>query len=120
MLGFVIRRLINLIPTLFFISLLSYFVIDLAPGDFFTQFRLNPRVDQELLNRQAEALGLDKPPWQRYFIWLNGIFTRGDFGFSFEHQRPVWDLFLERLPNTLLITFPVFILSWLIAIPVGV
>ncbi len=120
MLGFVTRRLLNIIPTLLVISMVSYFVITLAPGDFLTRLKFNPRVDQETLLAQAEKLGLDKPAWQRYFLWLGNIVTKGDFGYSFEHHRPVWDLFLERLPNTLLITIPVFIVSWLIAIPIGV
>lgn len=120
MIGFILRRVANMVPTLFFISLFSYFIIDLAPGDFYTRLRLNERIDQQRLNEQAARLGLDKPAWQRYFIWVGGILTQGDFGYSFEHNRPVWDLFAERLPATLMITLPVFIFTWLLAIPIGV
>lgn len=120
MFGFTIRRLVNMIPTVFFISLLSYFVIDLAPGNFLTQFELDPTVDKEMLQQQAKEFGLDKPWWQRYFVWAGNVVTQGDFGFSFGFKQPVLKIFLERLPNTLLITLPVFILSWLIAIPIGV
>jgi len=102
------------------ISALSYFVIQLAPGDFLTRLKLNPRIDQETLLKQAKTLGLDKPAWQRYLIWLQGIVLRGDFGYSFEHHRKVWDLFIERLPATALITLPVFVFAWLISLPIGI
>ncbi len=120
MFGFTIRRLINLIPTVFFISILSYFVIDLAPGNFLTKYEFDPTVDKEMLEIQAKEFGLDKPWYERYFIWAGNVVTQADFGFSFAWKQPVLNIFLERLPNTLLITLPVFILSWLLAIPIGI
>jgi peptide/nickel transport system permease protein len=120
MTGFILRRIANMIPTLLLISFLSFMIIQLAPGDFFTRLALNPRVDQEELNRQREAYGLDKPAIERYFIWLKEIACCMNWGYSFEFSQPVWDLFTDRLPATMLITIPVFFFTWLVAIPLGV
>jgi peptide/nickel transport system permease protein len=120
MLSYVVRRLLYMIPTLIVISFVSFAVIQVAPGDFLTQYRLNERIDQKTLQQYAESLGLDKPWFVRYYLWLKGIVLHGDFGYSFENQRPVLDLIWERLPATLLVTIPTFLFIWLIALPLGI
>lgn len=120
MISYIVRRTLYMIPTMIIISLVCYFVIQLMPGDFLTRLRFNPRIDQETLNRYAQNLGLDKPAYIRYFIWVKNIITRGDFGYSFEYHRPVTALFLERLPITLLVSIPTFMFVWLVSLPLGI
>ncbi len=120
MISYIVRRTLYTIPTMIIISMVCYFVIQLIPGDFLTQLRFNPRIDQETLHRYAQNLGLDKPPHIRYFIWMKNIITEGDFGYSFEYHRPVMALFLERIPITLLVSIPTFMFVWLVSLPLGI
>ncbi|MBI1743969.1 ABC transporter permease [Candidatus Acetothermia bacterium] len=120
MLGYVMRRLLYMIPTLLVISFVSFAIIQLAPGNYLTQFQGNDRVDQETLQEYAKSLGLDQPFFARYFLWLQNIILHRDFGYSFELHQPVTKLFLDRLPMTLLVTIPFFIITWLVAIPLGI
>jgi peptide/nickel transport system permease protein len=118
--SYIIRRILYMIPTMIIISMVCYTVIQLMPGDFLTRLRFNPRIDQETLQTYAKNLGLDKPAYLRYFIWVKNIITKGDFGYSFEYHRPVTSLFLERIPITLLVSIPTFIFIWLVSLPLGI
>jgi peptide/nickel transport system permease protein len=120
MISYIIRRILYMIPTMIIISMVCYFIIQLIPGDFLTQLRFNPRIDQETLHRYAQNLGLNKPAYIRYFIWMKNIITEGDFGYSFEYHRPVTALFLERLPITILVSIPTFMFVWLVSLPLGI
>jgi peptide/nickel transport system permease protein len=120
MLNYVIRRLFIMIPTLLAISFISFFIVQLAPGDFLTQCKFSDKADLERCNKEAERLGLDQPWYTRYVLWLTGILTQGNFGYSFESKRPVFDMILERLPVTLLVTIPTFLFIWIVALPLGI
>jgi len=109
-----------MVPTLIIVSAVCYFVIQLAPGDYLTKLKFNPRITQETYNQIAKNFGLDKPAYLRYFIWLKNIILHGDFGYSFEYRRPVLELFWKRLPATLLITIPTFLFIWLLSLPIGI
>ena len=67
-----------------------------------------------------QRYGLDLPMYQQYIKWITGIIFRGDFGQSFTYNRSVGEILLERIPLTMLITFITLILTWLIAVPIGV
>ncbi|MBN2859849.1 MAG: ABC transporter permease [Sphaerochaetaceae bacterium] len=74
----------------------------------------------EIAQIQREIYGLDKPVIQRYFTWIARIIFRGDFGISVLNQRSVMDLIRSRLPTTLLITSLSIIVTWIVAIPIGI
>ncbi len=124
MLAYVIRRLGYALIMVVLVSFVSFLIIELPPGDFLTQklAELNARGDRSAALRIDEyraRYGLDKPLLERYWIWASN-FVKGDFGESFEYERPVKDLLGERITLTLIVAFTTLGLSWLIAIPVGV
>lgn len=118
MLKYVLRRVLQLIPLLIGISLLSFFIMHLAPGDPTALF-IDPNVRPEELARVRANWGLDQPVYWQYFIWLkNAIFL--DFGRSYTTGQPVITEIAQRLPYTLLLMIPAYTLTLLICIPVGV
>jgi peptide/nickel transport system permease protein len=117
---YTVKRLLQALLTLLLASALSFFIIQLAPGDYLDTLRLNPQISQETLQDLQARFGLDKPAWQQYWQWLSQVVTRGDFGISFAYQRPVADILWERIPPTLLLAFSSIVLTWAIAIPLGI
>ncbi|MBU0686975.1 MAG: ABC transporter permease [Candidatus Margulisbacteria bacterium] len=115
---FVIRRLLQLIPLLIGISLISFFVIHLAPGDP-TNLFVDPSVQPEELARIRANFGLDKPVIVQYFYWLKNV-LRGDFGTSYFTGKPVVLEIAERLPATLLLMVSSMLITLIITIPLGV
>jgi peptide/nickel transport system permease protein len=118
MLKYFVRRLLQLIPLLIGVSLISFFVMHLAPGDPTALFT-DPNIDPQELARIRANWGLDKPIIVQYFYWLGNV-LRGDFGTSYMTGRPVILELLERLPATLLLMISSYILTLLITIPLGV
>lgn len=120
MLPFILRRLVQFIPTLLLSSFLIFIVISLAPGDFLTAARLNPNISPELLAAQAHNLGLDKPVLVQYLLWMKNILLHGDFGLSFAYTQPVWNIMLPRIVNSLWLVLLITVLYYGMAIPLGV
>lgn len=125
MLMFIVRRLLWMIPSLLVISVLAFVLIRLPPGDFVTNYiatlaASNEVVDQNTAAELRARFGLDQPLVVQYWKWISGIVFRGDFGFSFEWQQPVSDLIWERMGLTLLLTFSTLLVTWAIALPIGV
>jgi peptide/nickel transport system permease protein len=116
---YLVRRLLIAIPTLLIMSAVIYAILALAPGDPLSQFALNPAVPAEVRERLRHAMGLDDPWYVRYFKWLTAM-LQGDFGWSFASHVPVIDLIKQRLPNTLAVLGIAYIVSILIAIPIGI
>ncbi len=117
---YVIRRLLQAVPLLIVISLLTFLIVEIAPGDA-TQMYVNPEqgADPEYLAQVRRSLGLDQPFYVRYVAWL-GRTVQGDLGFSFRTRRPVTQEVGERLPNTLLLGGTALFFSFIFAIPIGV
>ena len=139
---YIVRRLLQAVPTLLGVTIISFILILSAPGDPVTLITFNPDSSSaeatEILRRQ---LGLDKPPLVQYFYWLvgndwttidvdgdgegdiqgtrQGLF-RGDLGNSIQHKRPVFDLIMERVPATLQLSVAALILGYTVGIPIGV
>lgn len=113
----VIKRLYGLIPMLFFISLVSFVLMQMAPGDPL-QVYITPQMNPDDIERIRVSMGLDKPIFIQYFRWLINA-LQGNLGYSLISHRPVIQVIMERLPNTLLITVTALVLSILVAIPVG-
>ncbi len=124
MLAYVVRRLLIMIPTLIAISMISFAIIQLPPGDFLTTYVAQlsvsgETVDEAELNSLKNRFGLDRPMYEQYLLWAWN-FLHGDFGHSFEWNKPVATLVGERLPLTILISFCTIIFTWVIAIPIGI
>jgi peptide/nickel transport system permease protein len=117
MMPFLIRRLIGAIPLLIGVATLIFFVLALAPGDP-TAFYFNPNVPPEVTEQIRRNLGLDQPLHIRYVRWL-GAFLTGNFGFSFAQSRPVSEILMEALPNTLILTGSALVLVFLLGIVIG-
>ena len=125
MLFFIIRRLLFMIPTLFTASLLSFMIIQLPPGDFLTSYAAQLRaqgdtVDQAELEALRERYGLGQPIYVQYSKWMSGILLRNDWGQSMEWRKPVRDLLGDRLWLTVAISGAALLVSWFVAIPIGV
>lgn len=125
MIRFTIQRILHVIPTLIAISIISFFIIQLPPGDFLTTQIASLEAQGESLDpAQLEALrvryGIGEPFWVQYWKWISNIVLHGDFGLSFQYQRPVGGLISERLGLTVLLGLTTLVLTWAIALPAGV
>jgi peptide/nickel transport system permease protein len=116
---FFLSRLVHGLLLLFGASVLSFLFLELAPGDFLDEIRLNPQISSETMSGLRRQYGLDRPIHERYFRWLNSV-RKGDLGFSFAYNSPVIPLLWPRARNTLLLTGIATFVSWLIAVPLGV
>lgn len=119
MVAYIARRLLVAVPTLLLISFVIFAILALAPGDPLAQFAANPAVPPEVRENIRHSLGLDQPWPFRYVKWL-GAMAQGDWGFSFASRIPVWDLIKQRLPNTLAVLGVAYVLSILLALPIGI
>jgi len=124
MLRFIVRRVLLMIPTLFIISALVYFIIDLPPGDCVTAQidELLSRGDPDALRRADELramYGLNDPLWLRYLEWVEGIF-RWDFGLSCQDTVPVRELIGERLALTIVMEAATIVFIWVVSFVIGV
>lgn len=116
---YIIRRLLEAIPLVIIVTIIAFTIINLAPGDPVNMF-INPETANVTQVEQIRKdLGLDKSMPERYIIWMSKL-VRGDLGNSFKESRPVMDMILERLPNTLLLAIFATLFSFLIAIPAGI
>lgn len=116
--GYIIKRIFQTIPLLFLVSIISFFLIRLAPVDPLAELRLNPSITQETLDYEVQRLGLDKPVIVQYGLWLKS-FVKGDMGYCTTGERVV-DKLMERIPNTLLLTGFVIFFTWAVGIPLGI
>jgi peptide/nickel transport system permease protein len=116
---YILRRLGHGLLLLFGVSLLLFLLQQAAPGEFFTEMRLHPQISEATLQALRAQYGLDQPLPVRYARWANST-LRGDFGYSFAYDLPVSRILWPRVRNTLLLTLPALLVSWLIAVPLGV
>jgi peptide/nickel transport system permease protein len=119
-LAYIVKRTLQAILTLFLASALSFAIIQLAPGDYLDTLRQNPQISPERIEELRQQFGLDRPALEQYGRWLWQIFTRGNFGESFVYQRSVASLLWERVPATLLLAIASILITWGIAIPLGI
>ncbi|MFZ0581754.1 MAG: ABC transporter permease [Candidatus Acidiferrales bacterium] len=113
------RRLAHATFLLLGISIFSFALLQLAPGDFFTSLEMNPQISAHSVATLRTQYGLDKPLPVRYGSWLRAV-LRGDLGTSFAYNSPVAPLLALRARNTLLLTGTATLLAWLLAIPFGI
>ncbi|MBC7093263.1 ABC transporter permease [Candidatus Bipolaricaulota bacterium] len=121
MTAYIVRRVLQIIPTLFMISLIVYGLLALKPGDPIDELRFgNPGFTQADYERLIKLYGLDKPWYVRYWYWL-GRAVQGDFGPSRRYGMPAAEyIFRYRLPNTLILSGLSLLVAFMVAVPAGV
>ena len=115
---YIVRRLLHLIPVLLGISLAVFLLLKLTPGDPATAI-LGVQATPAEVARIRHSLGLDRPWWVQYGIWLSNV-VRGDLGISYQSRRPVTLLILQRLPATVELAFLSLLIAAVIGIPIGI
>ena len=126
MIGFIIRRIIILAPLLVLLSIITFIVIELPPGDYLTTYiiqlesRTQSTVSEAEIARLTQQYGLDRPVYVRYFIWMRNIVLHGDFGRSFGWDQPVVEVIGDRLVLTIMLSLCTLLFTWIIAVPVGI
>ena len=128
MLTYIIRRVLLWIPTLLLISIITFILIQLPPGSFFDAYLAammesgeaqDPAVAQQMVEQLERRYALDQPVYVQYFRWIGGV-LRGDFGISFEWNRPVRDVIGDRLTLTVILSLATLTFVWMVALPIGI
>jgi len=116
---YILRRLLQFIPLIIGMTLISFIIIQLAPGDYFSKLKMNPEISPQTIEQMRRSFGLDKPVIVQYFYWLKNILTF-NLGTSFSYHIPVSFLIKQKLKNTLALSIFSMFLTWIIAIPLGI
>ena len=124
MIRYTLQRIALMVPNLLAISLLTFIIIQLPPGDYLTTHVMElqaqgERVNKERIDFLREQFGMDRPFHEQYLTWLAGMF-RGNFGYSFEYDMPVTDVVGDRVFLTFLVSFSTILFTWALAFPIGV
>jgi len=124
MLGYLVRRVLIMIPTLIAISVIVFTIIQLPPGDYLSSYIAELQSQGESVSGDKiaflrEQYGFDKPMWQQYAIWAVGM-LHGDFGYSFEYNLPVSEVVGDRLWLTFMVSFSTILFTWAVSFPIGV
>jgi len=119
--AYLVRRLLALIPALFFASVIVFVTVRLIPGSVIDLMLSQNDISADKLSREQliAALGLDKPMWEQYARWMGGILLAGDFGRSLWGNTPVAELLLARLPVTFELGLMALVVALAVAIPIG-
>jgi peptide/nickel transport system permease protein len=118
MISYLARRLLQAAVLLLLVSMVSYAIMNLAPGGPLGVYLHNPLVTPDRIEALRHQLGLDRPWSARYLVWLGGI-LRGHWGYSYYTGRPVLDMIAERLPATFTLMLSAFVLALIISFPLG-
>lgn len=124
MLGYILRRLMTMIVTVFALSFVCFFIIQLPPGDYLTSYLAElaskgESIDPALVERLRAQYGLDKPFVTQYLLWVGNI-LQGDFGYSFNLSLPVLGIMGDRIGMSLLVELLAIVVLWGMAIPIGI
>ncbi|DAB10428.1 TPA: ABC transporter substrate-binding protein [Candidatus Gastranaerophilales bacterium HUM_15] len=115
---YITKRILQVIPLLIIVSIISFFIIRLSPVDPLAELRLNPSISQETLDKEVKRLNLDKPIYVQYISWAKS-FIKWDLGYTSTGEKVSVKL-KERIPNTLLLTVVVIFMTWAAGIPLGI
>jgi peptide/nickel transport system permease protein len=125
MLRYILRRLLYMVPTLFGMSLISFMIIQLPPGNYLTSLLATmtdsgQTIDPAQIERLKSIYGLGDPFYVQYWKWIWGILSRGDFGYSFEWNQPVAGLIWSRMGSTIVISLLSLVFVWVVSLPIGI
>jgi peptide/nickel transport system permease protein len=122
-LAYIAHRILIMVPTLLGISLLTFIIIQLPPGDYLTTYMAELEAQGEAADEKIEFLreqyGLDQPMWEQYLVWLGGL-LQGDFGESFEFNMPAADVIGDQLLMTFIVSFATILFTYAVSFPIGV
>ncbi len=124
MLQFIFRRILSTLVTLMAVAITSFILIQLPPGDFLTSYiaqleSTGTTMDEAEIVSLRQRYGLDDPVYLQFFKWFGNV-LQGDFGVSFQHNKPVNELIWDRLGYTFIISFATLMFTWIVALPIGV
>ncbi len=117
---YVLRRLLQLVPLLLGVAAVTFALLHAAPGDYLSDWALNPTVSAATVDAMRHRFGLDRPWPVQFLLYLRNIFLHFDFGESFSRHEPVFVALREGLANTLLLAVSAAVITWGLAIPLGV
>jgi len=115
---YIVRRLLQAIPIILGITVITFCIIHATPGNPFAHL-VDPNISPDAIQQKLEQFGLNKPLPVQYYDWLKEM-GRGNMGFSIRFQRPVLEMILERMPATLALTLSALIFALIFAIPIGI
>ena len=116
---YILKRILIAIPLLLAMSLLTFILMQMTPGNFFDTLRLDPQISAETIEHYEELYQMNKPIMVQYLCWLKNM-LKGQFGYSFFYNVPVTKLLSQRLGNTFILSLASMLLTWLVAIPLGI
>ncbi|HZS33606.1 MAG TPA: ABC transporter permease [Methylomirabilota bacterium] len=124
MIRYLVQRLLLTIPTLIAISIVTFVVIQLPPGDYLETLiseaqATGEKADLQRVEVLRQQYGLDQPLWKQYLLWVGGL-LRGDLGYSFEYDRPVSTIIGERVALTVVVALGAVLFTWVVAFPIGI
>jgi peptide/nickel transport system permease protein len=124
MFGYIIQRILIMVPTLIAISIIIFVIIQLPPGDYFSTYIAELQSQGEAVDLQKIAFlkaqyGFDKPVWEQYLYWVAGL-LQGDMGYSFSYNLPVREVVGDRLVLTFIVSFATIIFTYIVAFPIGI
>jgi len=124
MLGYLVHRILIMIPTLIAISVVIFTIINLPPGDYFSTYiaelqSSGEAADLAKIHFLQVQYGFDRPLWEQYLYWVAGL-LQGDMGYSFAYNLPVKDVVGDRLLMTFIVSFATIIFTYVVAFPIGV
>jgi peptide/nickel transport system permease protein len=124
MLGFLYRRILYMIPTVIMVSIVTFIIIQLPPGDYLdtlaAELSDSGGLDSGTMQALRDQYGLGQPIYVQYWKWITGILFEGNFGLSFEKNLPVGDLIWDKLGWTFAISLLTLVFIWIIALPIGI
>ena len=124
MFSYLVHRLLIMIPTLLAVSLITFIIIQLPPGDYLSTYvaeleAQGERVSEDKIAFLRQQYGFDRPMHEQYFTWVAGM-LQGDFGYSFEFNLPVSEVVGDRLLLSFIVSFCTIVFTWVVSFPIGV
>ncbi|VAX35388.1 Oligopeptide transport system permease protein OppB (TC 3.A.1.5.1) [hydrothermal vent metagenome] len=119
MIKYILKRFLISIPMLLGIALLTFLLMRATPGNYLDSIRLDPQFSEETIAHYEKLYQFDKPLWQQYIQWVKNL-VQGELGYSFHYNVPVTRIIGDRLFNTFILSFASFLLTWSVAIPLGI
>ncbi len=116
---YILKRILISIPLILAMALLTFLLMRLSPGNFLDTIRMDPQISQETIERYQKLYQLDKGPLEQYVHWVKNLLHL-EFGYSFYYNVPVSRIIGARLFNTFILSFASFLLTWLVALPLGI
>ncbi len=116
---YISKRLLTAVFLLLVMSFMTFMLMRLTPGNYLDTLRMDPQISRDTLAYYEKLYQLDKPAWQQYLYWLAGL-ARGELGYSFYYNVPVARIIASRLGNTFILSLAAFLLTWMIALPLGI